>query len=103
MVPGDIITKAQDQDLDGFQSLKDVIDDMNPGDTVDLEVYRPSATTGGKGRFFNISVVLMEDTSSGTQSQQPSENYSQQPETQDPSQIPGGFDSYEDFFNYFFQ
>ncbi|MBC8584569.1 S1C family serine protease [Youxingia wuxianensis] len=103
VVPGDIITKAQDQDLDGFQSLKDVIDDMNPGDTVDLEVYRPSATTGGKGRFFNVSVALMEDTSSGTPSQQPSENYSQQPETQDPSQIPGGFDSYEDFFNYFFQ
>ncbi len=105
VVPNDIITKADGQELDGFQSLSDVLDGKKPGDTVELEVYRQGSRYGESGRFFNITVELMEDMGESStpvpQQQLPQQTPSEQPQNPGSTQNPG-YDQFEEFFNYFF-
>lgn len=110
VIPGDIITKADGNDLDGFQALTDALEGKKPGDTVDLEVYRPSTRRNESGRFFNITVTLMEDMGDAVSTQNPQVNTQQNPGY---GQYPGndgnsGYgqnpntDEFEDFFRDFF-
>ena len=110
VIPGDIITKADGNDLDGFQALTDALEGKKPGDTVDLEVYRPSTRRNESGRFFNITVTLMEDMGDAVSTQNPQDNTQQNPGY---GQYPGndgnsGYgqnpntDEFEDFFRDFF-
>ena len=69
----DIITKVDGTEIAGTSDLSEVIEGKKPGDTVELEVYRPSQRPNGEGRFFNITVALMEDMGDTT---------AQQPQTQ---------------------
>lgn len=105
VVPNDIITKADGQELDGFQSLSDVLDGKKPGDTVELEVYRQGSRYGESGRFFNITVELMEDmggtSTPANQQQIPQQQAPNNTQTPDSTQNPG-YDQFEEFFNYFF-
>ncbi|MEM1485443.1 trypsin-like peptidase domain-containing protein [Oscillospiraceae bacterium PP1C4] len=106
VVPGDIITKVNGNEIDSFQSLTSVIQDKKPGETVELEVYRPGSRSSQNGKFFNITVKLLEDM--GTPATQ-APSYSDfsgsnpNPETQPPAneQLPPD-ESLEDFFNNFF-
>lgn len=109
VIPGDIITKVDGNDINSFQSLTSILEGKKPGDKVELEVYRPAARAGQNGRFFNVSVKLLEDMGDATvdnqQENQPYEGYSpQNPETQPPAneQVPDSYKDIEDFFNHFF-
>lgn len=110
IVPGDILTKADGVELNGNQALSKVLEGKKPGDTVELEVYRPASRSNIAGKKFTTKVKLIEDmgTTSIADTQQPV----QEPqETQDPrgrKYNPGSDDSsdsykdFEDFFNQFF-
>lgn len=107
VVPGDIITKVNDIDIDSFQSLTNAIEGKKPGDTVELEIYRPGSRSSQNGKFFSITVKLLEDmgttaTTSPSVSDSKS-NDQQNPETQPPAndRQPSNQDI-EDFFNKFF-
>ena len=109
VVPGDVITKINDKEIKGLQDLSDEIEGKKPGDTVDLEVYRPSNRPNGDGRFFEVTIALVEDTSGQEQPQQPqdSQGYGQNPYGQNPGygQDPGygdGYDPFDEFFRDFF-
>lgn len=110
IVPGDILTKADGVDLDSNQALSKVLESKKPGDTIELEVFRPSARSGISGKKFTAAVKLIEDMGNT-----PTNNTQQQvPEVTDPNggnkYNPGSDDSeyqdpyqeFEDFFNQFF-
>lgn len=110
IVPGDILTKADGVDLDSNQALSKVLEGKKPGDTIELEVFRPSARSGISGKKFTASVKLIEDMGNTA-----TNNTQQQvPEVTDPNSgdkyNPGNDDSeyqdpykeFEDFFNQFF-
>ncbi|MBE6905066.1 MAG: trypsin-like serine protease [Ruminococcaceae bacterium] len=109
IVPGDILTKADGVDLDSNQALSKVLEGKKPGDTIELEVFRPAARSGVSGKKFTATVKLIEDMgNTATNNQQPV------PEVTDPNSgnkyNPGNDDSeyqdpyeeFEDFFNQFF-
>lgn len=110
VVPGDIITKVSGKDIESQSVLTTEMKGKKPGDTIDLEVYRPGSTASQKGRFFNITVQLIEATDTTTATNNTAEQvpydpyYGQQnPETQPPAndQAPSNQDL-EEFFNQFF-
>ena len=105
VVPGDIITKADGAELDGFQSLTDVLEGKKPGETVELEIYRPATRLGESGTFFTVDVILMEDTGDLTTTETQQQTQPTQPA--EPEETPEnnrgyGYDDLEEFFNQFF-
>lgn len=62
VVPGDIITKINDLEITTQQVLVKELEDKKPGESVRLEIYRPGSTRSQNGAFFEIDVILMEDT-----------------------------------------
>ena len=82
-----------------------MLDGKKPGDTVELEVYRQGSRYGESGRFFNITVELMEDmggtSTPANQQQIPQQQAPNNTQTPDSTQNPG-YDQFEEFFNYFF-
>ena len=103
VVPGDIITKVEGQEITSTQDLTEVIEGKKPGDTVELEVYRPSQRPNGQGTFFNVTIELMEDTTGAVSEQD--ETQEQLPEQDLYGDGYGGYDGYdefEDFFSKFF-
>lgn len=110
IVPGDILTKADGVDLDSNQALSKVLESKKPGDTIELEVFRPSARSGISGKKFTAAVKLIEDMGNT-----PTNNTQQQvPEVTDPnggnkynpgsdgSEYQDPYQEFEDFFNQFF-
>ncbi len=105
IVPGDILTKADGVDLDSNQALSKVLEGKKPGDTIELEVFRPSSRSSVAGQKFNVKVKLIEDMGNTGAVVNPQ----QIPETQDPygeKYNPGNerdpYEEFEDFFNHFF-
>lgn len=104
VVPGDIITKVNDKEITAQQVLTDEIKDKKPGDSVKLEIYRPGATPAQTGRFFEVTVKLIEDmgtASADTQQDEQNVYGYENPETQPPSGQQPYSDDYSDFFNWF--
>ena len=99
VVPGDIITKVDGTEIAGTSDLSEVIEGKKPGDTVELEVYRPSQRPNGEGRFFNITVALMEDMGDTTAQQPQTQQVPQQEQQPSEDQY---YNDMEDFFNRFF-
>lgn len=113
VVPGDIITKVNGKDITGTQDLSAEIEGKKPGDTVELEVYRPSQRPNAEGKFFTVTVALMEDLGDSVSTQggvqDPSDAYGQNPygNGQNPygndyDDYGDSYDEFEDFFNQFF-
>ena len=98
VVPGDIITKVDGTEIAGTSDLSEVIEGKKPGDTVELEVYRPSQRPNGEGRFFNITVALMEDMGDTTAQQPQTQQVPQQEQQPSEDQY---YNDMEDFFNRF--
>lgn len=95
VVPGDIITKVDDQEITDANSLSEILDGKNPGDQVKLEVYRPGRTPSQQGKFFEVTIALMEDNGqSGTVQQEQQQQQEQQLPSEDQKQDPwqGFFD-----------
>ncbi len=110
IVPGDILTKADEVELDSNQALSKVLESKKPGDTVELEVFRPSARSGIAGKKFTATVKLIEDmgnTSTNNTQQQvpeataPNEGNKYNPGSDD-SKYRDPYEEFEDFFNQFF-
>lgn len=101
------------KDITGTQDLSAEIEGKKPGDTVELEVYRPSQRPNAEGKFFTVTVALMEDLGDSVSTQggvqDPSDAYGQNPygNGQDPygngyDDYGDSYDEFEDFFNQFF-
>ena len=101
-----IITKVNGKDITGTQDLSAEIEGKSPGDTVELEVYRPSQRPNAEGKFFTVTVALMEDLgdSVSTQggAQNPSDAYGRNPYGNGYDDYGDSYDEFEDFFNQFF-
>ena len=113
IVPGDILTKADGVDLDSNQALSKVLEAKKPGDTVELEVFRPAARSGVSGKKFTAAVKLIEDmgnTTTNTEQQPEPEvtdpnsgsKYNPGSDDSDGSERQDPYDEFEDFFNQFF-
>ena len=57
--PGDTITKMDGQDVRDQDSVRAILDEKEPGDTVELTIFRQSVT--GKTSTFTVDVELAED------------------------------------------
>lgn len=102
IVPGDILTKADGVELDSNQALTKVLDEKKPGDTVELEVFRPSARSNVAGKKFTVDVKLIEDMGN-TNSVNVPEQVPQTPGRYNPGSDNGdAYNEFEDFFNHFF-
>ncbi|MCI8649135.1 MAG: trypsin-like serine protease [Anaerotruncus sp.] len=95
VVPGDIITKVEGNEIAAEEDLTKVIKGKKPGDLVELEVYRPGRVPSEKGRFFNVTIALMENTGTETQQPQPEENYPPQQQEPPLEEYP----TWDDFFD----
>lgn len=99
VIPNDIITKINGKEVTGLEVIEQELEGLNPGDTVELEVYRVPNRSNGNGRFFNVTVAVIEDSTSIT-------TETNQQEQQKPENGSNGYsDPYqdiEDFFNRFF-
>ncbi|WP_052446920.1 trypsin-like peptidase domain-containing protein [Candidatus Soleaferrea massiliensis] len=73
VIPGDIITKVNGQNVSSLADVRAIIGDDKPGDLIELTVFR--RTNGQADKTFEVSVALMEDD--GTSSS-PSQNNQQQ-------------------------
>ena len=96
VTPGDIITKINDKEITALQDLTDELEGKQPGDQVKLEIYRAGTQFGEDGRFFEVDVILMEDTGEALQQEE-----TQQPETQEPQQDDGSGNGYGDGYGWY--
>lgn len=65
---GDVIVKMDDQDVRDSDTVKAIMADKKPGDTIKLEIVRTSVT--GKVSTFTVEVELSEDKGSSTSTEQ---------------------------------
>ncbi len=73
---GDVIVKMDNQDVRDSDTVKAIMADKKPGDTVKLEIVRTSVT--GKVSTFTVEVELAEDKGSSSQQQTQQQEIPQQ-------------------------
>lgn len=84
---GDTITQIDGQDVRDSEGVKAILEGKEPGDTIELTVYRQSVT--GKTSTFKVRVELAEDKGSlNTTDQSDSGNNQDQQGQQSPFQLP---------------
>lgn len=86
--PGDTITQIDGQDVRDSEGVKAILEGKEPGDTIELTVYRQSVT--GKTSTFKVRVQLAEDKGSLNSSGESSanEDQNQQGQSGNPFQLP---------------
>lgn len=95
VIPGDIITKIDGVEIDGFEKLTEQLKGKKPGDTVRLTIYRAASRSSVGSRTFDVSVELMEDKGqTGTVVQPQQDNTQRLPDNS--QQYPNGGSSYPD-------
>lgn len=103
IVPGDILTKADGVVLDSNQALSKILEDKKPGETVELEVFRPAARSNVAGKKFTVDVKLIEDMgNSGSVNVPQQVPQNPNPGNYNPGNSGDSYDDFEDFFNHFF-
>lgn len=78
VVPGDIMTKIEGQDITSIAALDKVLNEKKPGDSVKIEFYRPAVNSIQGSKYYEVDVVLAESTE---QTEAAAEN-AQQPQMQ---------------------
>lgn len=69
ILPGDIITKLDGNDITDFADIRTVLAAHKPGDSIEMVVYRTN-NLSAKGQYLTVSVTLIEDSSAATSSNQ---------------------------------
>ncbi len=61
IVPGDIITKLDGQEIIDFSVMREILSEHKPGDVIQMTVYRKNSVSG-KGKYIDVMIRLVDST-----------------------------------------